>query len=58
MGKITSKCKGGVVEHIDTGSYVLSWSFDIPIKDISHLINEPQNLHLLKWIKLRKRVCI
>ena len=43
MGKITSKCKGGViVEHIDTGSLMFcpgSQISDIPIKDISHLMN-------------------
>ena len=46
MGKITSKCKGGViVEHIDTGSLMFcpgSQISDKPMKDISHLMNEPQ----------------
>ena len=41
MGKITSKCKGGViVEHIDTGSLMFcpgSQISDTPLKDISHL---------------------
>ena len=45
-GKITSKCKGGViVEHIDTGSLMFcpgSQISDKPLKDISHLMNEPQ----------------
>ncbi len=46
MGKITSKCKGGcIVEHIDTGSLMFlpgSQISDKPLKDISHLMNEPQ----------------
>ena len=46
MGKITSKCKGGViVEHIDTGSLMFcpgSQISDKPMKDISHLMNKPQ----------------
>ena len=41
MGKITSKCKGGViVEHIDTGSLMFcpgSQISDKPLKNISHL---------------------
>ena len=48
MGKITSKCKGGcIVEHIDTGSLMFlpgSQISDKPLKDISHLMNEPQKL--------------
>ena len=58
MGKITSKCKGGViVEHIDTGSLMFcpgSQISDIPIKDISHLINEPQKFALIKMDKVRE----
>ena len=45
MGKITSKCKGGcIVEHIDTGSlmFLPGTTSDKPLKDISHLMNEPQ----------------
>ena len=46
MGKITSKCKGGcIVEHIDTGSLMFlpgSQISDKPLKDIGHLMNEPQ----------------
>ena len=60
MGKITSKCKGGViVEHIDTGSLMFcpgSQISDIPIKDISHLMNEPQKFALIKMDKLRGNV--
>ncbi len=59
MGKITSKCKGGViVEHIDTGSLMFcpgSQISDIPIKDISHLMNEPQKFALIKMDKIRGR---
>ena len=45
IGKITSKCKGGViVEHIDTGSLMFcpgSQISDKPLKNISHLMHEP-----------------
>ena len=62
MGKITSKCKGGViVEHIDTGSLMFcpgSQISDIPMKDISHLINEPQKFALIKMDKLRGNACV
>ena len=57
MGKITSKCKGGViVEHIDTGSLMFcpgSQISDKPLKDISHLMNEPQKFALIKLDKVR-----
>ncbi len=62
MGKITSKCKGGViVEHIETGSLMFcpgSQVSDIPIKDISHLINEPQKFALIKMDKIRGNACV
>ena len=62
MGKITSKCKGGViVEHIDTGSLMFcpgSQISDIPVKDISHLINEPQKFALIKMDKVRGNACV
>ena len=62
MGKITSKCKGGViVEHIDTGSLMFcpgSQISDIPIKDISHLMNEPQKFALIKMDKIRGNACV
>tara|TARA_B100001063_G_scaffold239761_1_gene263770 strand:- start:479 stop:1006 length:528 start_codon:yes stop_codon:yes gene_type:complete len=52
MGKITSKCKGGcIVEHIGTGSLMFlpgSQISDKPLKDISHLMNEPQKFALNK----------
>ena len=62
MGKITSKCKGGViVEHIDTGSLMFcpgSQISDKPLKDISHLMNEPQKFALIKLDKLRGNACV
>ena len=62
MGKITSKCKGGViVEHMETGSLMFcpgSQISDIPIKDISHLINEPQKFALIKMDKIRGNACV
>ena len=58
MGKITSKCKGGaIVEHIDTGSLMFlpgSQISDKPLKDISHLMNEPQKFALIKLDKLEE----
>ena len=57
MGKIVSKIKGGVcVEHIDTGSLMFcpgSQISDKPLKDISHLMNEPQKFALIKLDKVR-----
>jgi small subunit ribosomal protein S1 len=62
MGKITSKCKGGViVEHIDTGSLMFcpgSQISDKPLKDISHLMNEPQKFALIKIDKIRGNACV
>jgi len=62
MGKITSKCKGGViVEHMETGSLMFcpgSQISDIPIKDISHLMNEPQKFALIKMDKVRGNACV
>ncbi len=61
MGRITSKCKGGaIVEHIDTGSLMFlpgSQISDKPLKDISHLMNEPQKFALIKLDRLRGNVC-
>ena len=52
MGKITGRVKGGcIVEHIDTGSLMFlpgSQISDKPLKDISHLMNEPQKFALIK----------
>ncbi len=62
MGKITSKCKGGViVEHIETGSLMFcpgSQISDTPLKDISHLMNEPQKFALIKMDKVRGNACV
>ena len=62
MGKITSKCKGGcIVEHIDTGSLMFlpgSQISDKPLKDISHLMNEPQKFLLIKLDKVRGNACV
>ena len=61
-GKITSKCKGGViVEHIDSGSLLFcpgSQLSDKPLKDISHLMNEPQKFALIKLDKIRGNACV
>ena len=57
MGKITAKCKGGcIVEHIDTGSLMFlpgSQISDSPLKNIDHLMNEPQKFALIKLDKVR-----
>ena len=62
LGKITSKCKGGViVEHIETGSLMFcpgSQISDKPLKDISHLMNEPQKFALIKLDKIRGNACV
>jgi len=62
MGKITSRCKGGcIVEHIDTGSLMFlpgSQISDKPLKDISHLMNEPQKFALIKLDKIRGNACV
>jgi len=62
MGKITSKCKGGViVEHLDTGSLMFcpgSQISDKPLKDISHLMFEPQKFALIKLDKIRGNACV
>jgi len=61
-GKIISKCKGGViVEHIETGSLMFcpgSQISDKPLKDISHLINEPQEFAIIKLDKIRGNACV
>ena len=62
MGKITSKCKGGcIVEHIETGSLMFlpgSQISDKPLKDINHLMNEPQKFALIKLDKIRGNACV
>ena len=62
IGKITSKCKGGViVEHVDTGSLMFcpgSQISDKPLKDISHLMHEPHKFVLIKMDKVRGNACV
>ena len=62
MGKIVSKCKGGVVvQHLETGSLMFcpgSQISDKPLKDISHLMNEPQKFALIKLDKIRGNACV
>ncbi|MFL2897183.1 MAG: S1 RNA-binding domain-containing protein [Candidatus Pelagibacter sp.] len=62
MGKIISKCKGGcIVEHVDTGSLMFlpgSQISDKPLKDINHLMNEPQKFALIKLDKVRGNACV
>ena len=62
MGKITSKCKGGcIVEHIETGSLMFlpgSQISDKPLKNIDHLLNEPQKFALIKLDKIRGNACV
>ena len=62
MGKITSKCKGGcIVEHLDTGSLMFlpgSQISDSPLKNIDHLMNEPQKFALIKLDKVRGNACV
>ncbi len=62
MGRIQSKCKGGcIVEHIETGSLMFlpgSQISDKPLKDISHLMNEPQKFALIKLDKTRGNACV
>ena len=57
IGKITSKCKGGViVEHVETGSLMFCPGSQIssrPLKDISDLLHEPQKFALIKLDKVR-----
>ena len=62
IGKITSKCKGGViVEHIDTGSLMFcpgSQISDKPLKNIDHLIGIEQKFAIIKLDKLRGNACV
>ena len=61
-GKITSKCKGGViVEHSKTGSLMFcpgSQVSDKPLKDITHLLNQEQKFAIIKLDKLRGNACV
>ena len=62
MGKIISKCKGGAIcEHIETGSLMFlpgSQISDRPLKDISHLMNEPQKFAIIKLDRVRGNCCV
>ena len=62
IGKITSKCKGGViVEHKDTGSLMFcpgSQISDKPLKNIDHLIGVEQKFAIIKLDKLRGNACV
>ncbi len=62
MGKIVSKCKGGcIVSHIETGSLMFlpgSQISDKPLKNIDHLMNEPQKFKLIKIDKIRGNACV
>ena len=61
-GKITSKCKGGViVEHIDTGSFMFcpgSQFSDKPLKSIDHLMGVEQEFAIIKLDKIRGNACV
>ena len=62
MGKIVSTCKGGAIcEHIDTGSLMFlpgSQISDKPLKNINHLINEPQKFAIIKLDRVRGNCCV
>ena len=62
MGKIISSCKGGAIcEHIDTGSLMFlpgSQISDKPLKNINHLINEPQKFAIIKLDRVRGNCCV
>ncbi len=62
IGKIISKCKGGVIcEHVDSGSLLFMPGSQIsekPLKDISHLMNEPMKLAIIKLDKVRGNACV
>jgi len=61
-GKITSKCKGGViVEHLETGSLMFcpgSQISDKPMKSIDHLIGVEQKFAIIKLDKVRGNACV
>ena len=62
LGKITTKCKGGViVEHSDTGSLMFcpgSQISDKPLKNIDHLIGVEQKFAIIKLDKIRGNACV
>ena len=61
-GKITSKCKGGViVEHVETGSLMFcpgSQVSDKPMKSIDHLMGIEQKFAIIKLDKVRGNACV
>ena len=62
IGKITTKCKGGViVEHIETGSLMFcpgSQISDKPLKNIDHLMGVEQKFAIIKLDKVRGNACV
>ena len=62
IGKITTKCKGGViVEHVETGSLMFcpgSQISDKPLKNIDHLIGVEQKFAIIKLDKVRGNACV
>ena len=62
IGKITSKCKGGViVEHTETGSLMFcpgSQISDKPLKNIDHLMGVEQKFAIIKLDKIRGNACV
>tara|TARA_A100001388_G_scaffold258069_1_gene224338 strand:+ start:5457 stop:7187 length:1731 start_codon:yes stop_codon:yes gene_type:complete len=62
LGKITTKCKGGViVEHSETGSLMFcpgSQISDKPLKNIDHLIGVEQKFAIIKLDKIRGNACV
>ena len=61
-GKITSKCKGGViVEHIETGSLMFCPGSQIserPMKNIDSLMGVEQKFAIIKLDKIRGNACV
>ena len=61
-GKITSKCKGGViVEHIESQSLMFcpgSQISDKPMKNIDHLIGVEQKFAIIKLDRVRGNCCV
>jgi len=61
-GKITSKCKGGViVEHVETGSLMFCPGSQIserPVKNIDNLIGIEQKFAIIKLDKIRGNACV
>ena len=56
MGKIVLNELRCIVEHLDTGSlmFLPGSQNDKPLKDISHLMNEPQKFALIKLDRLEE----